>query len=256
MYQSPLRQLFSRKLFLAVPILFSLCLLMMYAALYLVLSSAFGFISTQMPSDVSRFFDVMSPSILLVYMVFVVILTLGLYSVPFVGCILIYRNARSGRQFKTAGFTLLAVFSIILLVGAGFPIISGLVSLTVSPITGLISLAICGLQLAVTILLVKAAFALRSYAKYGFTTKRIPKALPILMIIVLVLGLLSAFVSVAIMFAATSFVTVFDFTVLFPVPALLLLAGAMVVSYTVGGIIVYMINEARKALPIPETPVS
>lgn len=255
MYQSPLRRVLSGKLLLVPPILLGVGVLLtcfflpqlLSASLSASFNGASAYSGGRNRIPVSTFVPI--------YTAVMVFLSLGVYSIPTIGLVKIYRNARSGRRFRTIGFSLLKGYAIFMLVSASCSVITTLFNLP-SFLAGLYQLTLVGLNLASSILLVKATGAVKSYAEFGCTHKRIPKALPVIMLIVLVLDFLGMFLS---LFSA---VTSTSMSIL-PVSLNLLPAGPAVAGFLAScvtcagnGIAIYLISEIRKALPVPETTVS
>ena len=236
MYQSPLRQLFSRKLFLSMAIVYILSSLISFLWLYFMSQST---VATQM-GQLSRADQIVFSSVMNVLLIFILALVLGAGSLPMISCFMIHSKARSGKPFTTGGFTVFKSFLIFLIVVLSLSLPWYLAFLRTSLLRGLLSLVTQGICFASVILLLISVNALKSYARQGYTDKRIPAAAPVFLLLQAAMN----FISLMLDLVTT------DPALLFPY--FLLRCVIFLLDSVVLCTLAYFIAEARKVLHFPE----
>lgn len=115
---------------------------------------------------------------------FFVILFLGLASIPLIGQLLIYFGARKQAPMKTTGFSMLKGYLMFECIIYGIAVFGCLVLLVMTKFSYefLSTVAVTCIDFAISIMCYNAITAGRDIVRYGFTRRRIPQALPILMI--------------------------------------------------------------------------
>ena len=186
MNQSPMRRLLSSKLFLSASILFLALFLAEQGYQVLTLEA-----SMKEPLKEALLVQGFEPALieeivslsLLIMLVLGLVLTTALFAPFFVGSFMIYANARSGKPWKTAGFTLIKVYYVISVVLHTFSLFSLFLSMGTDTYSYIANLAEQGLALVVEVFGLQTAKACQEYARFGSTNRRISGILPVAIII-------------------------------------------------------------------------
>lgn len=122
-------------------------------------------------------------SFLIIYII-AIVFAIGLDSLPIIGQLMIYSSARKQAPMKTAGFSLLKGYLLAYCILGGIGIFGGLIQLMINYSYSTFSdLVVSGLNFATLIMAHTAVAAGRDVVRYGYTRRRISRALPVLMIV-------------------------------------------------------------------------
>lgn len=179
-----LRSLAASKLFLAA------CLCTIASYLLSAISIYFLLFDTTMSmlafSELSldeQTLQIVNTSLLVLYLI-TIVFVLGVASLPVIGQLMIYSNARKQAPMKTAGFSLLKGYLLASCILGGFGAFGGVIQLMTDYSFNAVSdMAVACVNLAVLIMSYNAVTAGRDVVRYGYTRRRISQALPVLMIV-------------------------------------------------------------------------
>lgn len=115
---------------------------------------------------------------------FFVVLFLALASIPLIGQLLIYFGARKQAPMKTTGFSILKGYLMFECIIYGIGVFGCLILLVMTEFSYdfLSTVAVTCVDFAISIMCYNAITAGRDIVRYGYTRRRIPQALPVLMI--------------------------------------------------------------------------
>ena len=181
-----MRRLLSSKLFLSASILFLALFLAEQGYQVLTLEA-----SMKEPLKEALLLQEFEPALieevvslsLWITLVLSLVLTTALFAPFFAGCFMIYANARSGKPWKTAGFTLIKVYCVISVVLHSFSFFTLFLSMGTDSYGFIANLAEQALALVVEVLGLQTARACQEYARFGSTNRRISGILPVAIII-------------------------------------------------------------------------
>lgn len=127
--------------------------------------------------------QIVNTSLLVLYLI-TIVFVLGVASLPVIGQLMIYSNARKQAPMKTAGFSLLKGYLLASCIIGGFGVFGGVIQLLIGFSYNAVSdMAVACVNLAVLIMSYNAVTAGRDVVRYGYTRRRISQALPVLMIV-------------------------------------------------------------------------
>lgn len=184
MNPSPMRRLFSSKLFLYSIIAFLLCFAANQILVYFSLQSVQTIydLNTLISGSNQQDTNEIISLALLISNILVLLLSIGI-SLPMVlGCFKVYSNARNGLTWKTSGFTLIKAYCIIYVVSAAFSFTASLFS-SGKDYNDIATTIEQGLNLVMGIMALQTAKAAQEYARYGFTPKRVSGAFSVVILV-------------------------------------------------------------------------